>query len=120
MAKDPYRYFRIEARELLASLGRGVADLEGGSATEAAVAGLLRSAHTLKGAARVVRCPGIAEQAHAIEELLEPHRRASEALPAPAIAQLFGLLDAIRALLAALDSASEPGAGPAAAPTSGW
>ncbi|HEX2009630.1 MAG TPA: Hpt domain-containing protein [Roseateles sp.] len=75
MSKDPHRYFRIEARELLDQLGAGLLALEQeGSEGVAIVAQLLRQAHTLKGAARVVRLPDIADQAHAQEDLLAPLR----------------------------------------------
>ena len=67
MGRDPYQYFRIEAREILDGLGRGVLELEK-SATPETVAGLLRLAHTIKGAARVVKQPQIADGAHALEE----------------------------------------------------
>jgi two-component system, chemotaxis family, sensor kinase CheA len=54
MKRDPYRYFRIEARELLEGLSQGVLQLERGPASPELVARLLRLAHTLKGASRVV------------------------------------------------------------------
>ena len=74
MAQDPYRYFRVEARELVDQLGKGLLDLEKGGASGEMVAQLLRLAHTLKGAARVVKQPAIADHAHAIEGVLEPFR----------------------------------------------
>ncbi|HET7755253.1 MAG TPA: response regulator [Anaeromyxobacteraceae bacterium] len=74
MAKDRYKYFRIEARELLDGLSRGALDLEKAPADRELVARLLRLAHTLKGAARVVQLPLIAELAHAAEDALGPHR----------------------------------------------
>ena len=79
-AKDPYRYFRLEARELLDALRRDAAALEDGPVAEA-VSRLLRSAHTLKGAARVVKQAGIAEEAHAIEDVLAPIRDTGVAAP---------------------------------------
>ena len=66
MGQDPYKYFRIEARELIEGLGKGVLELEKGAGGEL-VPRLLRLAHTLKGAARVVKQGEIAESAHAIE-----------------------------------------------------
>jgi two-component system chemotaxis sensor kinase CheA len=106
MAQDPYRYFRIEAHELLTQLGQAALALEQAEAGGAAelVARLLRLAHTLKGAARVVKLPGIADQAHAIEDLLAPLREAGAAA-APARAQIDALLalqDDIAAQLRAL------------------
>src|SRR5439155_1722266 len=81
VAGDPYKYFRIEARELLEGLNRGVLDLERGLHDGELVARLLRLAHTLKGAARVVKQPAIADAAHTVEEALAPHRGAQR--PAP-------------------------------------
>ena len=81
MAKDPYRYFRIEARELVVGLHQGVLELEKGAPAKEATAGLLRLAHTLKGAARVVKLVGVAELAHAIEDALAPFREGQRAVP---------------------------------------
>ena len=70
MLRDPYKYFRIEAQELLDQLGQGALDLEKGLPAPDAVARLLRLAHTLKGAAGVVRQREISERAHALEDAL--------------------------------------------------
>ena len=58
MAPDPYKYFRIEARELLDGLTEGVLELEKGNAEHDRISSMLRLAHTLKGAARVVKQRG--------------------------------------------------------------
>jgi two-component system, chemotaxis family, sensor kinase CheA len=110
MADDPLKYFRIEARELAQGLGRGTLELEKGASKDA-VRGLLRLAHTLKGAARVVRQPEIAEQAHAIEDTLAPFRESGGPVPRGAIDQLLASLDAISARLGALQE--KPAAAPA-------
>src|SRR5665213_2847169 len=68
MAQDPFKYFRVEANELVDQLGKGVLELE--RSGTGVLPKLLRLAHTLKGAARVVRRPDIAEHAHAIEDQL--------------------------------------------------
>src|SRR3990167_10525682 len=83
MAKDAYRYFRIEARELMDQLATGVLDLEKGGvgASVDLVPRLLRLAHTLKGAARVVKQARIADLIHGVEDLLAPHRDGAAALP---------------------------------------
>jgi len=105
MARDPYQYFRVEARELLEGLGRGILSLEKGDADPDLVRRLLRLAHTLKGAARVVRQAGIAERAHALEDALAPWR---EGAPPPAhAAELLRLVDEIAAEVPALDPALE-------------
>lgn len=75
MAQDPYRYFRIEAAELHERLSQGLLDLEDDPRPEQ-VAGLLRTAHTLKGAARVVSLDVAAKLAHALEDQLAAWRDA--------------------------------------------
>ena len=106
MAKDPYRYFRVEARELLDGLTQGILELEMGASTppHAGVARLLRLAHTLKGAARVVMQPGIAERAHAVEGILTTHRESEQALSKEQGSELLQLLDAISVHLADISS----------------
>ncbi|HKX43706.1 MAG TPA: response regulator, partial [Burkholderiaceae bacterium] len=107
MAKDPYRYFRIEARELLEQLGQGALELDKGVSGANLVPQLLRQAHTLKGAARVVRQPDIANHAHAIEEALTPWRDASDTVPRSNIDAVLARLDEITARLATLSPAPE-------------
>lgn len=107
MPQDQYKYFRIEARELLEGLGQGVLELERGENKKEVVARLLRIAHTLKGASRVVKQPVIAEIAHGIEEAFAPYRDGRETVPKECTSQVLGLLDAITEKLASLD---EPGA----------
>lgn len=117
MATDPYRYFRIEARELLDQLARGLLALEreDSEAAAATVALLLRLAHTFKGAAHVVRLPQLAEGAHALEELLSPLREPGHRPEPGRIEALLAQLDALESGLAALaapgltgPSASQP------------
>ncbi|HEY8975048.1 MAG TPA: response regulator [Burkholderiaceae bacterium] len=116
MAKDAYKYFRIESRELLDELGQGVLALERGASAREGVPALLRVAHTLKGAARVVRQAGIAESAHRIEDTLVPWRDEIGAIPHDAIARVLAGLADIEARVAALPSADAPAtSAPAAA-----
>ena len=108
MAKDPYRFFRIEARELMEQLASGAIALEGGPADATHVAKLLRVAHTLKGAARVVKQPEIADLAHVVEDQLTPYRDGGVAMPQPQINALLGSVDAINAALGRLPNPDEP------------
>jgi two-component system chemotaxis sensor kinase CheA len=103
VARDPYEYFRIEAREIRDDLGRGILQLDKGAAPEI-VASLLRLAHTLKGAARVVRQPTIAEHAHAIEEALAPVRESGGPVERDLTDRLLSLTDAISSEMAKLDA----------------
>ena len=102
MAKDPYRYFRIEASELLDQLAKTVLDLEKAGAGVELVMRLLRLAHTLKGAARVVRQAKIADLAHSIEDALAPHRDSAQVVPRERVDSVLGALDAIAGQLAQL------------------
>ena len=108
MTKDPYRYFRIEARELLEGLGKGVLDLEKAPSDADAKGRLLRLAHTLKGASRVVKLVAIAEEAHAIESVLAPFREAGVPVPQPDLNLLLQIVDGIGERLGAIDPAAPP------------
>jgi two-component system chemotaxis sensor kinase CheA len=102
MAPDALRYFRVEARELVDQISAGVLDLDQDASPEV-VARLLRVAHTLKGAARVVRQQEIADDAHAFEEVLVPHRAGSGAVSAAEMRELLRLNDTIEARVASLE-----------------
>jgi len=107
MAKDPFRYFRVEARELLDRMSKCALDIEGGAPLAEGVAQLLRQTHTLKGAARVVRQREISDLAHAVEDLLAPYRGGASLLPRDAIDRLLKALDAMEARLAELPAPPE-------------
>jgi two-component system chemotaxis sensor kinase CheA len=118
MAPDPYRYFRLEARDLLDQFAKGVLDLEGGSDGGPAVQRLLRLAHTLKGAARVVRQGPMADAAHAIEDALSPYRDGADKVPQQRIDTVLRHIDALNARLRELDTPPTTAMPtPAAAPT---
>ncbi|HET6146216.1 MAG TPA: response regulator [Polyangia bacterium] len=105
MASDPYKYFRIEARELCAELGKGALDLEHAEGSVDKVAHLLRLAHTLKGAARVVKHIEIADLAHAVEDALEPLRAQPGTGARASVDTVLALVDQIRDALARLAGA---------------
>jgi two-component system chemotaxis sensor kinase CheA len=118
MARDPYRYFRVEASELLDELGKGALELDKGAATPELIGLMLRLAHTLKGAARVVKQREIADHAHAIEDALEPFRENVFSVTRAEIDAMLKALDGITLAVAALTlepqserAASDPGAG---------
>jgi len=102
MAQDPYKYFLPEAREILEQFSRGVLELEKGEGGAAVVQRLLRLAHTLKGAARVVKQSEIANRAHAIEDVLAPLRESADGSDRGKIDALLQHLDAISGHLAGL------------------
>jgi two-component system, chemotaxis family, sensor kinase CheA len=104
MAQDPYRYFRPEARNLLDQFAQGILELEknGSGGGAGAVQRLLRLAHTLKGAARVVRQSAIAERAHAIEDALAPFRGSTESIARENIDSILAHLDEISSQIVTL------------------
>ena len=107
-AADPLRYFRVEARDIAEEMGRDVLRLEAAPAPDL-VPRLLRLAHTLKGAARIVKQREIAELAHAIEETLVPLRAGAGAAGRGDIDRLLRQVDAIAAHVAALNPSATPG-----------
>ncbi len=117
MAKDPYKYFRVEARELLEGLTQGILQLEKGPVTPDQVARLLRLAHTLKGASRVVKQPGIAELAHAAEGILAGHRESPQPLSGEQASELLQLCDEIASRLRTLEPEGESEGGKSSRPT---
>jgi two-component system chemotaxis sensor kinase CheA len=109
VASDPYRYFRLEARELLDQCAQSVLELEKGAPGAAPVQRLLRLVHTLKGAARVVRQAEIADRTHAIEDALAPFRDVTTCVTRDAIGPILDHLDDINRRLRMLAPA-EPAA----------
>lgn len=107
MSADPYKYFRVEAHELLEQLSQGALELEKGAASGDTAPRLLRLAHTLKGAARVVKLPEIAEMAHSVEDALTPLREAGSCAARNDVDRILQLLDAISERLAGLTPALE-------------
>src|SRR5262249_49527788 len=101
-----------EAREILEGLSQGALELEKGASQQEVVTRLFRYAHTLKGAARVVKQPALADGAHAIEEVLSPYRASGATVPRGSIDELLRLVDKMSAAVEALGS----GAGAVVAP----
>ncbi|MFH0881989.1 MAG: response regulator [bacterium] len=106
MAKDPYRYFRIEAHELIDAISHGLLTLEREQDVNL-VRQILRHAHTLKGAARVVKQVQIGEIAHAMEDLLAPFIKSMEGLNRQVIDNALGKLDTIREFVGKLGEPAE-------------
>jgi len=101
MVEDRYKYFRIEAQELLEGLEQGLLELEKGPNVEL-VRRVFRQAHTFKGASRVVRRSDIGDLAHAIEELLSRFQDGVTPIPVSLIDQALARLDEIRRKVSSL------------------
>jgi two-component system, chemotaxis family, sensor kinase CheA len=107
MARDPYQYFRVEAREILDQLGKGTLELDEGAAAPERIARMLRLAHTLKGAARVVKQREIANHAHEIEDALAPFRDQAGAVSRAGIDAMLQALDKIALRMGSLASQTQ-------------
>jgi two-component system chemotaxis sensor kinase CheA len=106
-ARDPLRYFRIEARELIDQISAAVLDLDQEPGPDL-VARLLRYAHTLKGAARVVKQTDIADRAHEFEDVLVPHRGSAPVqMPPDEMRELLRLNDEISRFVGQLEKPAE-------------
>jgi two-component system, chemotaxis family, sensor kinase CheA len=114
--QDRLKYFRIEARELLEQMQSALLELEREGTEPTRTQRLLRLAHTLKGAARVVKQVDIADLAHRLEDLLEPHRERTGPLVRDQAEVLLAVMDEIAAKVGALTQAPSP-APAEAAPT---
>jgi two-component system chemotaxis sensor kinase CheA len=116
MPRDLMVYFRAEARELLQKLSQDTLSFESARSPEL-LTRLLRHAHTLKGAARVVEQRDMASAIHGFEEILDPYRQNPQAFPAADINRLLEILDGLDRRLSELEappvaapSESEPAA----------
>jgi len=89
-AKDNYRFFRLEARDLLARIDQTLPQLQQPAVDtrRAASERLVYLMHTLKGAAAVVGLKDIAAAAYSMETLLRAHPCAQEMLSPEVLGQL--------------------------------
>lgn len=98
-AKDPKRYYRIEAHELIAGLSAELLELSRGVERPDAPARLFRLAHTLKGAANVVGDHAVVETARILEDVLGIHRDTATALTPQEVAEFLRMVEAIEQML---------------------
>lgn len=92
--------FKAESEEYLRNIEQGILALEQNPGNRAAVQGLFRDAHSLKGSARMLALSEVEHLAHAFEELL----RGVEADDSPMLSrelseQFFAIADALRRLV---------------------
>ncbi|MDC0740314.1 hybrid sensor histidine kinase/response regulator [Polyangium mundeleinium] len=104
-------YFRAEANEIVEGLTRDLLALEKNPTDTSILARSLRLAHTLKGAARVVRQTRIGEMAHTIEDALAPFRDGEDTITSDYVSDLLRILERIR------EETTKLGARPAPAST---
>jgi two-component system chemotaxis sensor kinase CheA len=99
-----FGHFQVEARELLEQLGQGFVSLQEGADDAQVVPRLFRWAHTLKGAAQVVKQVRLAEMAHALEDALAPYRDQDAPLPRESLDEFLRLVVQMRVALEELQS----------------
>jgi two-component system chemotaxis sensor kinase CheA len=99
--------FRAEARECLSALAAGALQIERGDALPEAVGALFRSAHTVKGGARMLGLDEVAGLADALEVSLAPHRRGS-APPTELGDRLLRGVEALRAAIWPEEALADP------------
>src|SRR5690554_1610309 len=90
--------FRAEVESYGAVLSEGLVRLEAGGGDAAALEPLMRAAHSIKGAARVVGLDAAVRIAHAMEDALVAAQAGRLRLTPPAIDLLLRALDWITAL----------------------
>jgi two-component system sensor histidine kinase and response regulator WspE len=103
--------FQLEAGEHIASLKARVLELERGPAAAATLDVIMRLAHTLKGAARIVGADAVQRVAHALEDLFLRLRQESSRIGPAVVSECLAALDVIeRALAAAAGGQADDGA----------
>lgn len=100
-----------EARDHLTRLEAGLAALENQPDDAEAINALFRSAHTIKGSARMIKLLGISANAHRMEDLLGALRAGTRR---PEAANLGLLLRGVDAIAAQLDQVEASGGDPPA------
>jgi len=100
-----------EARDHLTRLEAGLAALETQPDDAEAINALFRSAHTIKGSARMIKLSGISTNAHRLEDLLGALRAGTRR---PDAANLGLLLRGVDAIAAQLDQVEASGGDPPA------
>lgn len=101
MAVSLHDLFRTEAETQCAILSRALLALDEGSGeTKAPLAELMRAAHSLKGAARIVGIPAVADVAHAMEDRFVAAQKGQIQLDAAQIDALLQGVDLLQRIAA--------------------
>ncbi|WP_027360190.1 hybrid sensor histidine kinase/response regulator [Desulforegula conservatrix] len=105
--------FVDEARVHCARLTEGLLVLEKSPLDSDTVNSLFRSAHTIKGSARMMKLSGIGELAHGMEDLLDAVRGGRVSLTTGSFELLLKCVDSIAAMLDQINTGHESPAAPA-------
>lgn len=107
LLRQVWPIFSVEAREQLAVIGGGLLQLETAPARVALLDPVLRTAHSLKGAAASLGLTGVERLAHALEGALAGYHPA-EGLRAEVVQAALDALEGIEEALAAGDAGKDP------------
>ena len=106
--------FIEEAREHLGQLSNGLSELAADGAKQDTINAIFRSAHTIKGSARMLKLMPISDTAHHLEDVLGALREGSIRFSADLGSVLYRAVDAldemVNGLAGSLDGASLPAA----------
>jgi len=97
--KDPKRYYRIEAREIVDGMSAELLALSKGETRPEATSRLFRQAHTLKGAATVVGDTAVVETARILEDVLGAHRETKTHLSLQEVTEFLHIAEALDGML---------------------
>jgi len=97
---DPYKYFMIEADELLENIQRDILYFEKEQNNPETLKRLFRYAHTLKGAAHVVGLANIGTLSHSIEDLFSKARDKNALLSEDDFSLILETLEIINNIIA--------------------
>ncbi len=113
MAFDSSKFidrFVVEAREHCAKITDGLLALDSSPGDAETVNALFRSAHTIKGSARMLKVLGISELAHGLEDVLDAARSNRIAFTRELSALLFQGVDGLVAMLDRVSAGEQPAA----------
>ncbi len=102
MAFDKSKFmarFVVEAKEHVNSLNQGFLALEKNPEDEETLNAVFRSAHTIKGSARMMKLPAIGETAHRLEDVMDALRRKRICITEALSDLIYEAVDAIESLL---------------------
>jgi chemosensory pili system protein ChpA (sensor histidine kinase/response regulator) len=100
-------YFLAEAEDYLNVLGCGIPQLESAADRNAILEELFRAAHTLKGAAAIVKLTATSRIAHSMEDILEAFRNERLAVSQDTTELLLTMLDSIAHILRDISAGKE-------------
>lgn len=115
MAFDKEKFlarFVEETREHVVRISEGLLDLEKSPTDGELLNGLFRSAHTIKGSAKMMKLTGISELAHQLEEVLDAIRGKKISLDGVVSDVLFQGLDELTEMLTGVSSGNGSPAAP--------